>query len=314
MRVLFLGTPEFAASVLEALLGSRHRVVGVVTQPPRPRGRGLRVADPPAAALARERGLEVLQPRKLHSSETLEAFARLEPDLIVTAAFGRILRRALLGLPPRGCWNVHASLLPRHRGAAPVTAALLEGDRWTGVTLFQLDEGMDTGPLLLQEMTPVGPEETAGQLTDRLARLGGRLLVEGLDRLEAGGLPAVPQPEWGVTHTRLLEKEDGRIRWNRPADQVDRQIRAVTPWPGAYTFAAGKRLVVHRARPVHLLPAGSPPGSVAASREEVRVACLPGALSLGEVQLEGKRRQSAAEWARGFRLGEPARFDPPGHG
>lgn len=308
MRVLFLGTPHFAATVLRHLLASRHEVVGVVTQPPRPSGRGLQVTDPPAAALAREHELPVFQSRRLHTAEALAGFADLRADLIVTAAFGRILKTGLLELPPRGCWNVHASLLPRHRGAAPVTAALMAGDAWTGVTIFQLDEGMDTGPMLEQEMIAIGPRDTAGELTDRLAELGGQTLVHALDRAEAVGLPPRPQPSEGATYTRLLEKHDGELAWNRPADLVDRQLRAVTPWPGGFTFVEGMRLRVHRAEPVHLLPAEGTPGTVIRTDGHLDVACLPGALRLLEVQAEGRRRQPAAEWMRGARLEVGARF------
>lgn len=214
--------------------------------------------DPAAVQVARAAGIPVLQPAKLHAPETLASFRALAPDLCVTAAFGRLLRPALLELAPRGCWNVHASLLPRHRGASPVSAAILAGDAWTGVTIFRLDTGLDTGPMLLQEMTPIGSEETAGELTDRLARIGGRLLARACDLEARDGLIAQAQPAFGATYASLVDKEDGRLDWNRPVEQVDRAVRAFSPWPGAFTFAAGKRLRIHRARPWHRLPAGDP--------------------------------------------------------
>ena len=232
--------------------------------------------------------------------------------MLVTAAFGRILRPALLQLPPRGCWNVHASLLPRHRGAAPVSATLFAGDRWTGITLFRMDEGLDTGPILLQEMTPIEPAETAGELTDRLARMGGRLALAALDLEERGALPARPQPVWGASYAPMLEKEDGRIRWNRPAEQVERAVRAVTPWPGAFTFVQGKRLRVFRARVVDQLDRpGAAPGTMVPAADGIGVTCLPGLVILREVQSEGKKRQEASEWLRGNRLPDGARLDPP---
>jgi methionyl-tRNA formyltransferase len=320
VRVLFCGTPDFAAAVLGALLESAHPVVGVVSQPGRPQGRGLQMEDPPAARLARAAGLPLFQPERLHSSETLGAFRGLEPDVLVTAAFGRILRPALLDLPPRGCWNVHASLLPRHRGASPVTAALLAGDAWTGVTLFRMDPGLDTGPMLLQEMTPIGPAEDSGELTDRLARVGGRLVVEALDREERGLLPAQPQPAWGSSYAPILRKEDGRIIWDRPVEQVDRLVRAVTPWPGAFTFLDNRRLRVHRVTPVHRLELRDgegravTPGTIVplpSGWTGIGVACRPGLIALREVQSEGRKRQEAREWMRGNQAPPGLRLDPP---
>lgn len=305
MRVLFCGTPDFAATILEGILDGPHPVVGLVSRPARPQGRGLAVEEPPAVLLARRRGLPVYQTQKLHAPETLAAFRELRPDLLVTAAFGRILRPALLDLAPRGAWNVHASLLPRHRGASPVAASILCGDAWSGITIFRLDEGVDTGPLLLQEMTPIGPEETAGELTERLARLGGRLLLTALDLEAAGRLVPRLQPRWGATYAPLLAKEDGRLEWNRPVEQVERQVRALTPWPGAFTFAAGKRLRIHRARPAHQVDVrgeSGVPGSLAPLPDGLGVVCNPGLLELLEVQSEGRRRQSAVEWFRGSRL------------
>jgi methionyl-tRNA formyltransferase len=310
VRVLFFGTPEFAAAVLEALLRTRHQVVGLVSQPSRPRGRGLVVEDPPAVALARQAGVPVFQPARLHAPETFDALRALAPDVIVTAAFGRILRPSLLSLPPRGCWNVHASLLPRHRGASPVSAALLSGDAWTGITVFHMDEGLDTGAILHQEMTAIGPGETCGDLTARLALLGGKVLLEALEMAERGGLTARPQPMWGVTYAPVMEKEDGRVPWNRPVEQVDRVIRASIPWPGAFTFLDGSRLRVHRARPLHRIPLPAVPGTVVSCDGGIQVACRPGVILCEEVQSEGRRRQVAADWLRGNRVPVGTRLDP----
>jgi methionyl-tRNA formyltransferase len=304
MRILFCGTPDFAATILEGIVDGPHPVVGLVSRPPQPQGRGLAVAEPPAVLLARSRGIPVVQTPKLHAAETLARLRELRPELLITAAFGRILRPALLELAPRGAWNVHASLLPRHRGASPVAASILCGDAWTGITLFRLDTGVDTGPILVQEMTPIGVEENAGELTDRLARMGGRLLADALD-LEAGGrLTPRPQPDWGATHAPLLAKEDGRIDWNRPVEQVERSVRALTPWPGAFTFAEGKRLRIHRARPVHRIDLAieREPGSLLPSVDGIGVVCRPGLLALLDVQVEGRKRQSAPEWLRGSRI------------
>lgn len=309
MRVLFFGTPDFARVVLGHLVGSRHQVVGCVTQPPRPSGRGLQVVDPPAARLAMEHRIPVFQPEKLHSASSLAALEAVGAELFVTAAFGRLLRPRLLAIPPRGSWNVHTSLLPRHRGAAPATSALLAGDPWTGVSVFELDEGMDTGPLLHQVMTPIGAGETAGALTERLAELGGEALVEAISREESAPLPRRPQPDELACYSRLLDKGDGQIRWNRPAAQVDRQIRAVTPWPGAFAFLAGKRVRVHRAVPLHEMSAQARPGTVLGMGAGLDVACAPGAIRLLELQTEGKTRQSADVWGRGVRIEIGACFD-----
>jgi methionyl-tRNA formyltransferase len=302
MRVLFFGTPDFARAVLSHLVESRHEIVGCVTQPPRPSGRGLEVVDPPAARLAMEHKVPVFQPEKLHSASSLSALAGLDADLFVTAAFGRLLRPKLLVLPRLGCWNVHTSLLPRHRGAAPTTSAILAGDAWTGVSVFELDEGMDTGPLLLQSMTPIGAEETAGELTARLAELGGRTLVEAISREESAPLRRRSQQEELASYSRLLTKDDGHLRWNRPAAQVDRQIRAVTPWPGAFVFLGKKRVRIHRAVPLHEMPENVVPGTVVDTGGGVDVACGRGAIRLLELQTEGKTRQPADEWARGARV------------
>ncbi|MEZ4648605.1 MAG: methionyl-tRNA formyltransferase [Candidatus Eisenbacteria bacterium] len=309
MRVLFFGTPDFARVVLSHLVDSPHEVVGCVSQPPRPSGRGLKLVDPPAARLAMDAVIPVFQPEKLHSAGSLERFRELKADLFVTAAFGRLLRPSILGMPPRGCWNVHTSLLPRHRGASPATSALLAGDLWTGVSIFELDEGMDTGPLLAQAMIPIGPQETAGELTERLADLGGRTLVDTITREAESPLPRRPQLDELATYARLLSKDDGHVAWNRPSLQVDRQIRAVTPWPGAFTFLDGKRVRIHRATPLHEMVEPSEPGTVVGVGNAIDVACGQGAIRLFELQTEGKTRQSAEEWARGARLATGVRFD-----
>lgn len=311
LRVLFMGTPPFAATVLRHLLDRGVQIVGVVAQPSKPSGRGLTVQDPPTVELAKSRGIPDWQPAKLVGAEPLAKLAEFAPDLIVTAAYGKILRAAVLGTPRLGCWNVHGSLLPRHRGAAPVTASLLAGDAWTGITIFQMDEGMDTGPMLRQEMLAIEPNATAESLTLALAELGGRLLGELLADFERNPatVPALPQPSTGITYTRLVQKEDGRILWNRPADQLDRWVRAVTPWPGAFGFLRGQRVRIHRARPLHLLESSAPAGTCLRQERGLGVVCRPGLLLLEDLQLEGKKRLPAAEWLRGFALRDGERFE-----
>jgi methionyl-tRNA formyltransferase len=334
VRLIFCGTPEFAAIQLRALLAGPHEVAVVISRPPQRKGRGLQEEDPPVVLVAREAGLPVRQPVKLHAPDFLEELRSFGADLLITAAFGRILRPSLLSLPPRGCWNVHASLLPRHRGASPISAAILAGDLWTGVTLFRLDEGLDTGPMLWQEMTPIGPAETTGTLSARLAEMGGGLLRRALD-LEARGENTLrPQPPWGATYAPLLAKEDGIVPWNRPVEQVERMIRAVNPWPGAWSMALGKRLRIHRASPLHGLATPTipiapefgteprenrlnfaerteEPGTVVWTPQGVGVTCGPGLLLLHEVQFEGGKRMEATTWFRGSRVPVGTRLTNP---
>jgi methionyl-tRNA formyltransferase len=302
VRILFLGTPDFAVPSLEALFRGPDEVVGVVSQPDRPRGRGRKSEPPPVVEAARAAGIPVFQPEKLHGSESLDALRALRPDLAVTAAFGRFLRRALLDLPPLGCLNVHASLLPRHRGAAPITRAILDGDAWTGITIFRLDEGMDTGPLILQRVERILPDDTTGSLTARLALLGGVALREACDAIRSGHARFLPQAEELATYAPLLSKDDGRCSFDRPADLCERFVRAMSPWPGASARARGETLRLLRVEPLDLIDPARPAGEVVAVDPYPVVAARPGRVRLARVQAAGKREMDAAEWARGFRL------------
>jgi methionyl-tRNA formyltransferase len=308
VRILFLGTPAFAVPSLEALLRGPDEVVGVVSQPDRPKGRGLTPESPPVVQCARAAGLPIYQPAKLHSAESLAALRALMPDLAVTAAFGRFLRRSLLDLPVHGCLNVHASLLPRHRGAAPVTRAILDGDAWTGITIFRLDEGMDTGPLLLQRFERVLPDDTTGSLTARLAVLGGEVLRDACDAIRAGTPRFLPQAEELATHAPLLSKDDGHCDFMLPSDQCERFVRAMTPWPGASSSVRGQPLRITSIEPVDLLDHGSLPGEVIRTDPQPIIATRPGCVRLLRVQASGKREMDASEWARGFRLRVGERF------
>jgi methionyl-tRNA formyltransferase len=300
-----MGTPAFACSILEALLGRADPVVGVVCQPDRPRGRGLDVTSPEVKRLAERRGIPVLQPERLRDPSFQEALARVAPDVIVVAAYGRILPRTILDLPPRGCINVHASLLPRHRGAAPIPWAILAGDQVTGVTIMVMNEEMDAGDILFQRSTPIGADDTAGSLGERLARLGAEAIGEALDGLQAGSLRATPQPGTGITFAPRIEPEQARIDWTRPALELERHVRGFAPAPSAFTTLGGRRLKVHRAA---LAAPGEPdvpaaPGRViAAGADGIVVAAGAGALRLLEVQLEGRRRLGSAEFLAGHRL------------
>jgi methionyl-tRNA formyltransferase len=299
-RVVFMGTPGFAVPSLVALW-ERYPVVGVVTQPDRPAGRGRSVAPSPVKEAALARGIAVYQPRSLRTAEALEPLAQWQPEVIVVAAFGQILPPAVLALPAHGCLNLHASLLPRYRGAAPIPAAILAGDAVTGVTLMHMDEGMDTGPILAQAECPIGAEDTTGSLTARLAEVGARLLVEVLPGWLAGEVPARPQDGPMATYCKPLRKEDGRLDWAAPAAVLDRQVRGCHPWPGAYTTWRGQVLKIMRARPRPEWAGGGPPGTVVLLPEGLGVVTGQGLLELVEVQLAGKRPMPAGEFARGQR-------------
>jgi methionyl-tRNA formyltransferase len=298
-----MGTPIFACPSLEALLArTDDAVVGVICQPDRPRGRGLAVTAPEVKRLAAARGLPVLQPERLSDPGFAAALRALAPDLIVVAAYGKILPRWILDLPPHGCINVHASLLPRHRGAAPIPWAILAGDATTGVTIMVMNEEMDAGDVLLARAVAIEPEDTAGTLGARLAALGAAALVEAIDGLKVGRLRPTPQPAEGITFAPRLTREQGRLDWSRTAAELDRVVRAFTPAPGAFTTLAGRLLKVHRARPETHPLAGSPGTIVHAGADGIVVATGAGALRLLEVQLEGRRRLAAGAFLAGHPL------------
>jgi methionyl-tRNA formyltransferase len=300
-RIVFMGTPEFAVPTLLAL-DDHHQVVGVVTQPDRRSGRGRKVMAPPVKEAALERGLPLFQPDTLRTPEALAHLADWHPDLIVVAAFGQILRPPVLRLPPHGCLNVHASLLPRFRGAAPVSAAILAGDPVTGATIMLMDEGMDTGPILAQAECPIAAGNTTASLTARLAELGSQLLLETLPGWLAGKIAPRTQDDAQATYCRPLSKEDGYVDWTRSAIHLDRQVRACDPWPGAYTTWEGKGLKLLRARPLAGWEGAEEPGTVVELRPAgLAVVAGQGALELLEVQLAGKKPMAAGVFARGQR-------------
>jgi methionyl-tRNA formyltransferase len=297
--LVFMGTPEFAATILAALIDAREKILAVYTQPPRPKGRGHRVQSSPVQQLAERSGLAVRSPSSLRSAEAAAEFAALEPAGAVVAAYGLILPRTMLEIPRLGCLNVHASLLPRWRGAAPIERAILEGDALTGITIMQMEEGLDSGPILLQQSLAIGPEATAGSLTAELARLGARLILEALDRARRGQLEPHPQPQEGVTYARKIGREEGRLDWRHEAGSLERRVRAFTPAPGAFFEAMGERIRVLSATP---LPgtSGMPPGTLLDDR--LTVACGEGALRLLQVQRAGRAPLDAALFLRGFRI------------
>ena len=302
LRVVFLGTPEFAVPSLEALLDETD-VVAVITQPDRPKGRGRQVASPPVAEVAKAKGLRLLQPPRLKSAEIIETLRGLAPDVHVTVAYGRIIPREVLEIPRLGSINVHPSLLPKYRGASPIEAAILHGETETGVTIMYQSMDLDAGDLILQRRVPVDPDDTARTLEARLARVGADALVEALRLVAAGRAPRIPQDHAAATYAGKLEKEHGRIDWRKPARDVVNLIRAVDPWPSAYTSHRGRLLKVWRAAAVDH-GEDAEPGAVLDVREGggILVASGRGAVRLLEVQPEDRRRMSADDYARGARL------------
>jgi methionyl-tRNA formyltransferase len=302
MRVLFYGTPAFALPTLHALL-ARHQVVAAVTQPDRPAGRGQRSKASPVKVVAMEHRVPVVQPVRLRDPGWPERLAEHAADVAVVVAFGQLLPRAVLDVPVRGSINVHASLLPRYRGAAPVAWAIIRGERETGVTTFQMDPGMDTGPLLLQRAAPIGPEETAGDLAERLAMLGAEVLLETLDRLDT--LAPRPQDSEAATLAPRLRKEDGVLDWSEPATALAARVRGLNPWPGATTLAPGGRLLVWRARAIAGL---GEPGVLTAVGGLLAVGTGAGLLEPLEVQSESRQAMDWWAYLRGARLGAGALF------
>lgn len=287
LRVVFMGSPEFAVPTLRAVMGAEE-VVGVVTQPDKPAGRGQKVVAPAVKVVAEEAGIPVLQPKSARTPEFLEAFRALAPDVAVVVAYGKILPQAVLDVPRNGCLNVHGSLLPRYRGAAPIQWSLIRGEAEAGVTIMRLDAGMDTGPMLLWHKLRVADDETAGTLAPKLAVLGAELMLVALERLKAGALREQPQDEAQATYAPMLKKEDGRLDWSRPAADVRNLVRGVDPWPGAVTTLDGEPLKLWGAR---LAEGSGAPGQVlGVDREGLIVACGQGAVAFAEAQLPGRKR------------------------
>ncbi|MDR7095274.1 methionyl-tRNA formyltransferase [Hydrogenophaga laconesensis] len=310
MNIIFAGTPEFARVALERMLAAGFRAPLVLTQPDRPAGRGMKLQASPVKQLALEQNIPVVQPRGLRldgkypddAAAAREAIEAAQADAMVVAAYGLILPQWVLDTPRLGCFNIHASLLPRWRGAAPIHRAIEAGDVQTGVTIMQMDAGLDTGDMLLSESAPIRDEDTTGSLHDRLATLGGRLIVEALELAACGGLRARPQPDEGVTYAHKIEKAEAAIDWTLPAEVLARRIRAFNPFPGAATSWTGDAIKVWAAHAMEGAVGGSPGEVLAAGAEGIRVATGAGALALTELQRAGGKRLAAADFLRGFAL------------
>lgn len=300
MRIIFMGTPEFACPTLRTLIERGENVVAVVTQPDRPKGRGQQTLPPPVKVVAEGHGIPVLQPVKVRLPESIEQIRALEPDLIVVIAFGQILPKALLDIPKHGCINVHASLLPRYRGAAPLNWCIINGETETGVTTMMMDVGLDTGDMLLKSATPIDPDEDTQSLHDRMSLLGAELLARTLDRLKAGELVPEKQDDSLTCYAAMMKKEDGLIDWTRSAQQIKNQVRGMTPWPGAFSFLDDKLLKVYKVQTAS--GSGTPGTVVAAGRDGIEVACGEGSLLIRELQLEGKKRMAAGDFLAGFKV------------
>lgn len=304
MRIIFMGTPNFAVPSLEALLRSEHEVVGIVTQPDRPKGRGQKLAFSPVKQLAQDHRLPLLQPEKMKSPELLKALANWRPDVIAVTAFGRILPKSILGLPLKGCVNVHGSLLPQYRGAAPIQWSLINGGTETGITTILMDEGMDTGPMLLQKTVAIEPDDTSTELGNRLAKVGGDLLVETLKRLENKTMVPREQEHDKATYAPILTKEAGLIDWTQSAEHIANRIRGLSPWPGCYTFLQDQRLTIWKAMVEtktqrELLPAHGPGVIININEKSFEVLTGNGILRVTEVQLVNKKRMTVKQFLQG---------------
>jgi methionyl-tRNA formyltransferase len=312
-RIIFMGTPDFALPSLEALIAKDHHVQAVVTQPDRPRGRSGKPFPSPVKQVAKRFGIEVLQPEKASDKSFCDLMRTVSPDLLVVIAFGQILTTQFLDIPSWGGLNIHASLLPKYRGAAPIQRAVMNGEHQTGLTAMRMDQGLDTGPILMQERTPIGAHETAGELHDRLANLSAPFLIQTLEHLAQNTLHLIPQDDTHATYAAKIDRTTGCISWDLPADHISSLIRGLDPWPGAYTTVNGKTLKLFSSRVVNKGGADTVPGRVKGhSREGLLVETADGVILVSALQLAGKKRMNALDFLRGFPL-KPGTLLGPGN-
>lgn len=302
MKTVFMGTPEFAVPSLKALIESGEEVVAVVTQTDKPKGRGLEVISPPTKVLSEKHSIPVLQPQKIRTDEFFNNIKNLNPDLICVVAYGKILPKNILDIPPYGCINVHASLLPKYRGAAPINWAIIRGERVTGITTMKMDEGMDTGDMLLKREMTIDDENTGETLSGKLSEMGAEVLIETIKLLKEGRLNPIPQDHSQATYAPMLKKEDGNIDWKKSAEEIRNLIRGTLPWPGAYTTLEGKLLKIYKARATK--DSGRPGEVIKSNSEILRAATGIGALDILEIQIEGGKRLQTEAFLRGRRIKE----------
>lgn len=304
MKIVFMGTPDFAAGALRALISAGHEITAAVTQPDKPKGRSRELQPSPVKQCAQEHGIPVLQPKRIRRPEAVAELKKYPAEVYIVAAFGQILSREILEIPPYGCLNIHASLLPKYRGASPIQRALIEGEEKTGITIMQMDPGIDTGDILYKKETVIAPEDNYETLHDRLMLLGGEAVTEVLPLLEAGELTPQKQNEEESSYAAMIDKSMGRIDFSRPAPEIDRLIRGLTPWPSAYTGYRGKQLKIWKAQPALAENAcGRLPGEILrVEKDAVTVATGEGALRILELQLEGKKRMKARDFLLGVRM------------
>ena len=295
-----MGTPDFAVGTLEEIIAAGHEVIGVVTQPDKVKGRGGKVSFPPIKEAALKHNLNIYQPIRVRKPEFIQIIRDLEPEVIVVAAFGQLLPKELLDIPPYGCINVHASLLPKYRGAAPIQAAIINGDEKTGVTIQHMDVKLDTGDIILQESIPIADDETGGSLYEKLARLGAELLVKALKNLKDGTARRTPQDDSLASHVKMMDKEMGNIDFTQPAISIERMIRGLNPWPSAYTKLNSKTLKLWKAAAIDYSDGGQPGEVVKVDKNTITVMTGKGALEIQELQLEGKKRLTCDAFLRGY--------------
>ncbi len=299
MRIVFAGTPDFAAIALKAILAAGHTVVGVYSQPDRPAGRGRKLMPSPVKQVALDANIPVLQPQSLKSEEAQQELAALKTDVMIVAAYGLILPKSVLEIPSHGCLNIHASLLPRWRGAAPIQRAIAAGDAETGITIMQMDVGLDTGDMLLKTATPINPDDTGGSLHDRLANMGGDAIVEALAKLNQNTLAGEPQNDDEACYAHKLSKEEGHINWHNSATDIERLIRAFNPWPGTFTDLGEQRIRLHQAQAIEQGSDKAPGTVLCREREGIDIACGTGSLRVSKVQLPGTRALSVNDLING---------------
>ncbi|HOO27305.1 MAG TPA: methionyl-tRNA formyltransferase [Lachnospiraceae bacterium] len=302
MKIVFMGTPDFAVKILEAILRSPHEVTAVVTQADKPKGRGMELSQTPVKKFAVEAGIPVFQPEKIKAPESVDMLKTFEADIFVVAAFGQILSGEILRMPSHGCINVHASLLPKYRGAAPIQWAIINGEKETGVTIMQMDEGLDTGDMLFKTVVLIDAEETGGSLHDKLAEAGAGLCVEALDRIAEGRIEPVGQEEGVSSYAKMLTKALGFLQFEKKAAELERMVRGLDPWPGTYTYYYGKTLKIWKAKAADETLNGRPGTIARVETDAFYINTGEGLLKIMELQLEGKKRMTAAEFLRGRRL------------